>query len=67
MTGRVARTIQAPSANFVVATTMATTPVTAAPRPFTVARRRHPRSRFRAQCRTSPACDSVNAMKTPIV
>ena len=27
----------------------------------------HPGVRSRSQCRTSPACDSVNAMNTPIV
>ena len=49
----------------IVATTR-TIPVTAAPTPFRVARQRQPAPFTRNQRRTIPACDSVNAVKTPI-
>gem|GEM_PF-235233 len=67
ITGITASTIHAPSWNFVTATTIVTTPVTTAPIALMTAENLHPRPRSRSQWRTSPACDSVNAMKTPIV
>ena len=58
-------TIQAPSRNFVLTITTATTPVISAPTPLTTARHRQPDVRKRHQCRTIPDCDNVNEMNTP--
>ena len=44
----------------------ATRPVAEAPTAFTAARTCQPLLRVRRQYRTIPACDSVNAVKTPI-
>ena len=53
--------------NFVWMTSSVTRPVAAAPRPFTTARHAaSPAPRIRRQWRTIPACESVNAVKTPI-
>jgi hypothetical protein len=59
-------TIHAPARNFVAITITVTTPVVAAPTPFSTALQRHPGRRVRSQYRTIPACASVNAVKTPI-
>ena len=60
-------TIQAPSVNFVTATTTRTVPVTTVPKVLMTMLRRHPGLRRRHQRRTRPLCESVNARKTPIV
>ena len=59
-------TIHAPSANFAIAKTTATTTVAVAPSPLMIALRRQPGARSRSQWRTIPACDSVNAVNTPM-
>ena len=59
------RTIHAPSANFSVATTMKTTPVRTAPKPFTRLRHAQPELRSLRQWMTMPVCESVKQMKTP--
>ncbi len=58
-------TIQAPWVNLVTAMTTATTPVATAPTPLMTSRRRQPARARVHQCRTMPACDRVNEMKTP--
>ncbi len=64
--GTAIATIQAPSVNFAWITSNVTSPVVIAPRPFTATRRRQRGSLRRRQYWTIPACDSVNAVKTPI-
>jgi hypothetical protein len=59
-------TIHAPCVNLAWMTSTATSPVAIAPAPLTAARRCQPGSRRSAQYRTIPACESVNATKTPI-
>ena len=59
-------TIQAPSPNLAIAKTTATMPVEMAPMPLMTALRRHPEPWSVCQCRTIPACESVNAVKTPM-
>ena len=66
MTGIATVTSQAPCANFVQMTITLTTPVAAAPRPFTAMLLRQRPVRVRSQWRTIPAWDSVKAVKTPI-
>ena len=67
MRGMTARTSHAPRRNFVTATTSVTTAVTTAPMALMLAENCQPDVRSRSQWRTRPACDRVNAMKTPIV
>ena len=43
-----------------------TTPVAIAPMPFTAWRQPNRRRSVRHQYRTIPACESVNAVKTPM-
>ena len=68
-TGMSTSTTHAPSRNLLAATSIATTPVVAAPMPLMSALRRHPRSVARCvyQRRTMPDWLSVKAMKTPTV
>ncbi len=58
-------TSHAPSANFVQMTTSVTRPVAVAPMPLTSGRQVNRRC-VRSQYRTIPACESVNAVKTPM-
>ena len=65
--GTSTNTIHAPSANFEIATSIATMPVVAAPTPLIAARQRQPGSSSRSfhQWRTMPLWLRVNATKTP--
>ncbi len=59
-------TTQAPARNLVKRKIRVATAVTTAPVPLMTARRDHPRSRVRHQCTTSPACERVNPVNTPM-
>ena len=59
-------TIHAPSANFAIANTTVTIAVTVAPAALTTMLPRQPGPRSTYQWRTIPACESVNAVNTPI-
>ena len=66
MNGIATITIQAPFANFVIVTTTRTTPVVAAPIPLITALRcQLPCLQSGSSGGPCPACDSVNAVKTP--
>ncbi len=64
--GMVSTTTQAPSVNLVIRKITVATAVTTAPVPLIAARRDQPAGRFRRQCTTSPAWDSVKPVNTPI-
>src|SRR5208283_790269 len=55
----------APSTNFATSTTTTVTPVTNAPNPFTSAYFLQCGALAFHQCRTIPACESVNARNAP--
>ena len=66
MIGTRTRTIHAPSVTLAIVMTQKTTPVVMAPTVLTTAEIFQRGSVwFLNQCRTMPACDSVNDMKTP--
>ena len=64
--GMAMTTTQAPSVNLETRKTMVAMAVMHAPKPLMAARRRQPVGRSRHQCTTSPACESVNPMNTPM-
>ena len=64
--GMAITTTQAPSVNFETKKTMVAMAVMHAPTPLMTARRRHPGGWVFRQCTTSPVCDSVKPMNTPM-
>ena len=64
--GMAMTTTHAPSVNLETRKTMVAMAVMHAPMPLMVARRRQWGGRVFRQCTTSPACDRVKPMKTPM-
>ena len=66
ITGSVMRITQAPSANFVMAITAATTKLRKQPKPLIATPLRQPGSRSRRWCLVMPACERVKPVNTPM-